>query len=93
MTKAKSQSVVPIERIAVQIFLIRGENVMLEAGLAELYGVETRTLVQAVKRNAERFPEDFMFQLSRQEFENLRSQTVMSSWGGATRPTPSPNRA
>lgn len=86
MTKAKSQSVVPIERIAVQIFLIRGENVMLDAGLAELYGVETRTLVQAVKRNTERFPEDFMFQLSNEEFENLRSQTVMSSWGGRRYP-------
>ena len=86
MAKAKSQSVVPIERIAVQIFLIRGENVMLDAALAELYGVETRTLVQAVKRNAERFPEDFMFQLSNKEFENLRSQIVMSSWGGRRYP-------
>jgi len=55
---------------------------MLDEHLAELYGVETRILVQAVKRNANRFPLDFMFQLSRAEFENLRSQIVISSWGG-----------
>jgi hypothetical protein len=55
---------------------------MLSFQLAGLYGVESRALVQAVKRNRERFPLDFMFQLTRQEFRNLRSQIVMSSWGG-----------
>ncbi|MBL7092207.1 MAG: ORF6N domain-containing protein [Candidatus Omnitrophica bacterium] len=65
-----------------KIFLIRGPNVMLDRDLAELYGVKTKVLVQAVKRNKERFPGDFMFQLSKEEFSNLRSQFVTSSWGG-----------
>ncbi len=59
---------------------------MLDADLAELYGVETRTLLQAVKRNSERFPPDFAFQLSSEEFKNLRSQFVISSWGGRRYP-------
>ena len=70
-----------------RILLIRGEKVMLSGDLAELYEVEPRALVQAVKRNQERFPADFMFQLSRAEHENLKSQFVISSWGGA-RATP-----
>jgi len=70
------------EIIEKKIYLIRGTNVMLDKDLAELYGVETRVLIQAVKRNIERFPEDFMFQLTKEEFENLRSQIVTSSWGG-----------
>ena len=61
---------------------------MLSTHLAELYGVESRILVQAVKRNRERFPEDFMFQLSDGEFENLKSQFVISSWGGLRRAAP-----
>jgi len=56
---------------------------MLDSDLAELYGVETKVLNQAVKRNAGRFPEDFMFQLTKVELENLKSQIVTSSWGGA----------
>jgi hypothetical protein len=64
------------------IYLIRGQKVLLDRDLAELYGVDTRTLVQAVKRNIGRFPEDFCFQLSDQEFTNLRSQIVISSHGG-----------
>jgi len=55
---------------------------MLDRDLAELYGVETRVLKQAVKRNINRFPDDFMFELTKTEFENLRSQIVISSWGG-----------
>jgi hypothetical protein len=55
---------------------------MLDQDLAAMYGVETRVLVQAVKRNLDRFPEDFMFQLSKDEFANLKSQIVISSWGG-----------
>ncbi len=62
---------------------------MLDADLAELYGVETRTLVQAVKRNAFRFPSDFMFQLNASEFASLRSQFVISSWGGRRTAYPS----
>ena len=75
------------ERIIAAILLIRGHKVMLDVTLAELYGVETRSLIQAVKRNRRRFPSDFMFQLSRGEFLNLRSQNVMSSsWGGRRTP-------
>jgi len=74
--------VVKQDIIEKKIYLIRGTNVMLDKDLAELYGVETRVLIQAVKRNIERFPEDFMFQLTKEEFENLRSQIVSSSWGG-----------
>jgi len=77
------KSLIPVDRIEKAILLIRGQKVMLDADLAELYGVETRVLVQAVKRNIERFPEDFMFQLSQEEFTILRSQIVTSSdWGG-----------
>ena len=64
------------------ILLVRGHKVMLDTDLAALYGVETRALVQAVKRNLRRFPEDFMFQLSSDETAILRSQTGISSWGG-----------
>jgi len=67
--------------------MIRGERVMLDRDLAEIYGVETRVLNQSVKRNIERFPERFMFQLSKEEFEILKSQFVTSSWGG-TRKSP-----
>ena len=62
-----------------RIFLIRGQKVMLDSDLAELYGVETRALVQGLKRNLDRFPEDFMFQLSKEELEHWRSQIVMSN--------------
>lgn len=70
------------EKIVNKIYLIRGKKVMLDRDLAELYGVETKVLKQQVKRNIERFPEDFMFFLSQNEFDNLRSQIVTSSWGG-----------
>ena len=79
---AKEKSVIPIERIAALIYVIRGESVMLDAELAELYHVETGVLVRAMKRNFDRFPEDFAFQLTKEEFDNLRSQTGISSWGG-----------
>jgi len=85
---ADSRSVVPVERIDRSILLIRGHKVMLDADLAELYGVQTKVLVQALRRNRERFPEDFMFQLTKEEFANLRSQFVTSSpgWGGRRYP-------
>ncbi|MGD1028907.1 ORF6N domain-containing protein [Candidatus Binatus soli] len=76
---AKPQPVVPLERIANRIYLIRGEKVMLDHDLAELYGVQTKVLLQAVKRNIERFPDDFLFQFSKQELENWRSQIVTSN--------------
>ena len=87
----KSNSLVQTARIERAILLVRGEKVILDQDLAELYGVETRVLVQAVKRNINRFPVDFMFQLSKDEFSDLKSQIVMSSWGG--RRTASPNTA
>ena len=65
-----------------KIYEIRGQRVMFDFDLAGLYDVETRALNQAVKRNSRRFPEDFMFQLSKSEFDNLMSQNVISSWGG-----------
>jgi len=69
-----------------RIVVLRGYRVMLSVDLAALYGVEPRALVQAVKRNAERFPPDFMFQLTPAEAENLKSQSVISSWGGVRTP-------
>jgi hypothetical protein len=75
------QAAIPVERIAQKIYLVRGQKVMLDSDLAELYEVETKVLNQAVRRNIERFPEDFMFQLVPEELENLRSQIVTSSSG------------
>lgn len=69
------------ERIAAAILVVRGKRVLLDADLAALYGVQTRVLNQAVKRNAKRFPADFMFRLSAREFENWRSQVVISNPG------------
>tara|TARA_R110002111_G_C5881032_1_gene362372 strand:+ start:46 stop:558 length:513 start_codon:yes stop_codon:yes gene_type:complete len=65
-----------------KIYQIRGERVMLDFDLAELYEVETRVLKQAVRRNLDRFPDDFMFELSKEEYDNLTSQNVISSHGG-----------
>lgn len=76
------------EIISDKIYIIRNQKVMLDRDLATLYGVETRVLNQAVKRNISRFPNDFMFELSKEEFDNLTSQIVTSSWGG-TRKLPS----
>jgi hypothetical protein len=77
-----------VEAVEKRIVLLRGERVMLSTDLAALYEVEPRVLVQAVKRNLDRFPEDFMFQLTREELANLKSQIVISSWGGLRRATP-----
>ena len=84
----KTKAIALAGRIESTILLIRGHRVMLSSDLAALYGVEPRALVQAVKRNRERFPEDFMFQLSAGEVADLKSQTVISSWGGARRASP-----
>jgi len=75
---AAEQLPVPVELIERRIYLIRGHNVMLDSDLAELYQVETRALIQAVKRNRDRFPEDFTFQLTSEEAASLRSQFVIS---------------
>lgn len=77
--RTSSEMLVPSERIAHSILLLRGQKVLLDADLAELYGIQTKVLVQAVKRNLDRFPGDFMFQLTNQEFSVLRSQSVTSS--------------
>ncbi len=72
----------PDEIVMNKIYLIRNQKVVIDVDLAELYGVETKRVNEQVKRNAERFPEDFMFQLTEKEFENLKSQIATSSWGG-----------
>jgi hypothetical protein len=81
-------SAIPPERVEKTILLVRGQRVILDADLATLYGVETRTLLQTVRRNIERFPEDFAFQLSADEYRNLRSQSVISSLHGGRRYLP-----
>jgi len=81
------KSLIPVDRIEKAILLIREQKVILDADLAELYGVETKMLVRAVKRNINRFPTDFMFQLSKEEFDNLRFHFGTSSdWGGRRYP-------
>ena len=83
-----SDSLVQIERIEQRILMIRNQKVMLSPHLAELYEVAPKVLVQAVKRNRERLLVDFMFQLTKVETDNLKSQFVTSRWGGARRATP-----
>jgi ORF6N domain len=85
VTKAKTSpkgEIVPKERVAASIYIVRGQKIMFDSDLAILYGVETKAFNQAVRRNSNRFPEDFMFQLTEEELKNLRSQSVTSSWGG-----------
>ncbi len=76
------QQMIPVELIESKILLIRGQKVLLDKDLAVLYGVETFNLNKAIKRNIDRFPNDFMFQLSKEEFSNLIFQNGISSWGG-----------
>lgn len=78
----EEHSLVPVERIERAILLIRDQKVMLDKDLAALYDVETKALTRAVRRNQARFPADFMFQLTAEEFANLRCQFDTSSWGG-----------
>jgi hypothetical protein len=78
----KPQSPIPVETIQNKIYLIRGHKVMLDSDLAELYGVLTKQLTRQVRRNIERFPDDFLIQLNRDEVNNLRRQFGTSSWGG-----------
>ena len=81
-TRMSKEISIPDEIITSKIYQIREQKVMLDNDLAELYQVETRRLNEQVKRNADRFPEDFMFQLTEEEWENLKSQNATSSWGG-----------
>ena len=76
------RAVIPRERIEQTIFFIRGHRVMLDADLADLYGVETKVFNRAVARNMDRFPDDFMFRLNKKEHENLRCHFGTSRWGG-----------
>ena len=78
----KLELVLPDEVVMNKIYLIRGQKVMLDSDLAEMYGVETKVLKQAVKRNIDRFPGDFMFEMTNEELESLRSQIVTSKRGG-----------
>jgi hypothetical protein len=82
MSKKENTLAIPDELVMNKIYLIRNQKVMLDSDLAELYLVETKVLNQQVKRNLKRFPDDFMFQLTEQEFDHLKSQFVTSSWGG-----------
>jgi len=77
--KKSEKALVPQETIESKIFFLRGKRVMLDRDLAILYGVETRALNQAVRRNMRRFPEDFMFQLTKEEMESWKSQIVISN--------------
>ncbi len=79
---SKKSSLVLHERIENKILFIRGTKVMLDRDLAKLYGVQTNQLTRQVRRNLSRFPDDFMFQLTREEFINLKCQFGASSWGG-----------
>jgi hypothetical protein len=85
-TEIYQPTVIPDEIVMSKIYLIRGYKVMMDDDLADLYEVRTKVLNQAVKRNGDRFPNDFMFQMNEQEWTNLRSQFVTSSWGGRRTP-------
>lgn len=76
------QSLIPLGRIDNMILLIRGERIILDCHLASLYGVSTKALIQAIKRNADRFPEEFAFQLTRQEVKELQPFLDFDAWGG-----------
>ena len=76
------KSILTDEVVINKIYIIRGQKVMLDEDLAELYQVDTKRLNEAVKRNTDRFPKDFMFRLTQKEFDNLKSQIATSSWGG-----------
>jgi len=82
MAKKELQALVAEQKILNRIYVFRGQKVMIDEDLAQMYGVETRRLNEQVKRNTKRFPKDFMFSLTQKEFENLKSQNATSSWGG-----------
>lgn len=88
ITAASKAPAVTLTALEHRILLLRGQKLLLSSDLAALYEVEARVLNQAVARNRERFPEDFMFALTAEEYANLKSQNVTSSWGGARRAPP-----
>ena len=90
MSKTGKEIMIPDELVMNKIYLIRGQKAMLDRDLAELYGVETKVLNQAVKRNSQRFPTDFMFQLTKSEWESLRSQVVTLETGRGKYPKYAP---
>jgi hypothetical protein len=83
MAKRDAAGLLIEQKILNKILSLRGEKVILDRGLAIMYGIETKVFNQAVNRHLERFPKDFMFTLTKKEWENLRSQFVTSSWGGS----------
>ncbi len=83
----KLNEIVPEKRIIRAIMVVRGEKVILDSDLAALYGAETRRLNEQLLRNIDKFPEDFMFQLTKEEFDNLKSQIATSSFGWGIRST------
>lgn len=86
MMSNRSQLMIPDEIVMQKIYMIRGKNIMLDQDLAELFNVKTKRLNEQVKRNINRFPDDFLFQLNKEEFPNLKSQFATSSWGGRRTP-------
>ena len=86
MLPLNNQDLIVQERITKSIYIIRNHKVMMDSELADMYGVETKRLNEQVKRNMERFPADFMFQLNQEEWENLKSQIATSSLGGRRTP-------
>jgi phage regulator Rha-like protein len=86
MMSNRSQLMIPDEIVMQKIYMIRGKNVMLDQDLAKLYNVKTKRLNEQVKRNINRFPDDFLFQLNKEEFHDLKSQFATSSWGGRRTP-------
>ena len=79
---SEAVQLLPLETITHHIMVLRGQKILLDSDLAALYGVDTRRLNEQVKRNRDRFPKDFIFELTREEFANLKSQFATSSWGG-----------
>ncbi len=82
MVKKELQTLVIEQKILNRIYVVRGQKIMLDEDLAEMYSVETKRLNEQVKRNISRFPKDFMFTLSEKDYKNLKSQNATSSWGG-----------
>ena len=82
MAELQKENIISEELVTKKIYLIRGQNIMLDKDLAELYGVDTKQLKRQVRRNAKRFPVDFFFQLTKEEVSGLRSQIGTSSRGG-----------
>lgn len=85
---SNNESLIPLEKIERKIYVFRGERVILDSDLAAIYGVETRALNQAIRRNNDRFPDDFMFHLTHEEYESLMSQIVISKPGRGGRRKP-----